>query len=332
MPGLPHAGFSAERRDAIEQGLARLDVGDDRRPGLGRQHRFCEDGEQLIAPDDAALAVHRPDPVAVAVEGDAEIEALVAHQRLEIREIGLVGRVRVMVGEAAVDLGVEQVVLAGQQGGQPLGRGPGRAVAGIPADPVGGAVEPLEQAIDIAVENALLGNGAFALLPVAGGGHRAHLLDVGAEKGVAAERHLEAVIVGRIVAAGDHDAAGDVELGGGEIEHRRRPEADLHHIHAAFGEAADQRGLHERRAFAAVAADRDARAAGAARERAEAAPERMGVVRPERFPDDPANVIFAKRGRVELVRHQCLRLSSASSRSRAAFTLVASSDEPPVSG
>ena len=77
-------------------------------PGTSLQHRLGEDREQLVAPDHPALAVDRADPVAVAVEGDAEIEALLGDQRLEVGEIGLVGRVGMMVGEAAVDLGVEQ--------------------------------------------------------------------------------------------------------------------------------------------------------------------------------------------------------------------------------
>ena len=47
-------------------------------PGTLAQHRLGEDGEQLVAPDHPALAVDRADPVAVAVEGDAEIEPLLA--------------------------------------------------------------------------------------------------------------------------------------------------------------------------------------------------------------------------------------------------------------
>ena len=79
---------------------------------------------------------------------------------------------------------------------------------------------------------------ARAALPVAGRRHPPELLDVRAEEGAAAEHHLEAVIVGRIVAAGDHDAAVHVELGLGIIEHRRRPEADPDDVDAALGEAA----------------------------------------------------------------------------------------------
>ena len=158
--------------------------------------------------------------------------------------------------------------------------------------------------VDIAVDHRLVGYGAVPALPVSGGRHRAELLDVLAEEGAAEEHHLEAVIVGRIVAAGDHDAAVHGQLGLGEIEHRRRPEPDPHHIDAAFGQAADQRRLQLRRAGAAVAADRDRAAAGAPDQGAEAAPDRLGIVRPQGFADHAADVIFAQGRRVESMTHR----------------------------
>ena len=69
-------------------------------PGSSFEHRPGEDDQQLVAPDHAALAVDRADPVAVAVEGDAEVEALVGDQLLQVGEIGLDRRVGMVVGEA----------------------------------------------------------------------------------------------------------------------------------------------------------------------------------------------------------------------------------------
>ena len=51
-----------------------------RRAGLLLQHRLGEDHQQLVAPDHPALAVDRADAVAVAVEGDAEVELLVGDE------------------------------------------------------------------------------------------------------------------------------------------------------------------------------------------------------------------------------------------------------------
>src|SRR5207249_4204038 len=44
--------------------------------------------------------------------------------------------------------------------------------------------------------------------------------------------HLEAVIVGRVVAARDHDAAAGLEMLRGEIGHWRDDHADVNHIDA----------------------------------------------------------------------------------------------------
>ena len=81
VAGLPHQRLAAELGDAVEQRLARLHVGDDRRAGQLLEHRLGEDHQHLVAPDHAALAVDRADAVAVAVEGDAEVELLVGDER-----------------------------------------------------------------------------------------------------------------------------------------------------------------------------------------------------------------------------------------------------------
>ena len=141
---------------------------------------------------------------------------------------------------------------------------------------------------------------------------RADRLDVLAEERPALEHHLEAVVVGGIVAAGDLDAA--VHLLGrglGVVEHRRRPHADPAHVAAARGEPFDQRVLEHRRADPAVVADRHQLAAGAPQQGAEAAPDRARVVGAERFADDPADVVFAQDGGMELVGHQGSRMVRA---------------------
>ncbi len=99
------------------------------------------------------LRIDRADPVGVAVEGEAEVEPLVGNQLLQVGEVGLDRRVGVMVGEAAVDLGEERVMLARQALDQLLEDRPGRAVPGVPADPVGLAVEALDQRVDISVDD-----------------------------------------------------------------------------------------------------------------------------------------------------------------------------------
>src|SRR3546814_6836384 len=66
---------------------------------------------------------------------------------------------------------------------------------------------------------------------------RAERLDVCAEEGRLLQDQLKAVVAGRIVRAGHHDAAIDVQRVGGEIEHRRRAATDVEGIDAGGNEA-----------------------------------------------------------------------------------------------
>ena len=96
--------------------------------------------------------------------------------------------------------------------------------------------------------------------------------------------------------AGDHDAAVDLELGLGEIEHRRRPDADPDNVYAGRAQPFDQPPLEGGRALAPVAADGDAGAAGAAHDRAEAAADRLGVVLAQRRADDRVGLLAQEAG------------------------------------
>ena len=75
-------------------------------------------------------------------------------------------------------------------------------------------------------------------------------------------------------------------------------------IDAAFGEAADQRRFeHAASGCGRRGRPRCACAPSSLRKRGIAAAERIGVGFGQRVADDPANVIFAQDGGVELVGH-----------------------------
>src|SRR6185312_3261445 len=118
---------------------------------------------------------------------------------------------------------------------------------------------------------------------------------------------------------------------------------------AGARQAVDQRAFQLGRGGAAVIPDRDARAAGAAHHRREAAPDGGRVGGAERLADNATNVIFSEAGAVEAVGHavSCCGIDAqsasagkvhlaetrrASSTSRAALTRRVSSAEPPWSG
>ena len=91
------------------------------------------------------------------------------------------------------------------------------------------------------------------------------------QAGVAADRlrllahELEPVVVGRVVARGDHDAAVEAEREGREIDALGAAEADVDDVHARVREPAHQRVGELLAGMADVAADRDALAASATR-------------------------------------------------------------------
>ena len=199
---LPHQRFPAEFGDAVEQRLAGLDVGDDGRAGPLVQHRGGIDLEQLVAPDHPALAVDRPDTVAVSIESDAEIEALLRDQLPQIGQIRLDRGIGMVVRKMAVDISVEKMMLAGQPRGELFDDGARGAVAGVPADAEGAAGEALDEPVDIGVDDVDALRRSLAAFPVARGSDFADPLNVGAEEGAPLKHHLEAVIVGGIVAAG----------------------------------------------------------------------------------------------------------------------------------
>src|SRR3546814_15653754 len=125
-----------------------------------------------------------------------------------------------------VDVGEQKVMLAGQARGELFDHRSRGAVAGVPPDTAGAAGETLDQPIDIGVDDVDLLGRTFAALPVAGGSEFADPPNVGAEEGTPLKHHLEAVIVGGVVAAGYLYAAVHLLLCRSLIEPPGRPPAD----------------------------------------------------------------------------------------------------------
>ena len=84
---------------------------------------------------------------------------------------------------------------------------------------------------------------------------------VGADGLALLAHQLEAVVVGRIVAGGDHEAAVELPVEGGEVHALGAAQADVDHVDAGIGEAADQCLRELLAGEADVAAHRDASSA-----------------------------------------------------------------------
>ena len=227
MAGLPHQRRAAGLRDLVEQHLARLDVGDDggARDACFSTSRASSDHE-LVAPQDAALAVDRRrcgrrrrrrrcrgrSPPCVTSACSCS------------RFSGTVGS-GWCAGKVPSTFSFRMKCVAGQLVDHGADRHADRAVAGVPGDLelAAGLRRPAAGARHSRRAPASSRPLPCAGLEVALGGDLAQLLDVGAEERLLAHHHLEAVVVGRIVRAGDLDAAVGVEVLDREIEHRRRP-------------------------------------------------------------------------------------------------------------
>ena len=118
-----------EHRDVVFAAAAHacdLAQGDD-----GRDRRGVHGAAQLVD-DEAAIGV--------AVEGEAEVGAVLDDRLLQVDEVGRLERVRLVVGEGAVELEVERHDLE-RQGGEARGVAehggngePAHAVAGVDDD------------------------------------------------------------------------------------------------------------------------------------------------------------------------------------------------------
>ena len=297
---LPHLGPPAGLGHGVEQRLTRLHIGDHAcaRP-LGEQVAREQD-EQLVRPEHFPFAVHSAQAVAVAVERKAEVEALATHQIDELDQVFRHGRVRMVRGKGPVDLFVQQEMFARQQCREPGHDAPGRTVPGVPADTQPRPVARLlGQPRDIGVLDNGPGNRAPPLGEPACGGERPERPDALAEERLARHHHLEAVVVGRVVRAGDHDARVEAQLVHGEIEHRRRPETDAGHIDAGRGKPPHQRRLEAGRAQPAVMAHRCAPPSGPRQHGAESAAERQRIRLRQGLADNAARVVFPEETRVE---------------------------------
>ena len=279
-------------------------------PGWRLQHVARPQHQELVAPQDAALAVDRADAVAVAVEGDAEIAAALLHLGHELHEVLRHGRIGMVRREGAVDLLVQHEMLARQLVDDGTDRHADRAVADVPRDlELLAGLDVAQEPRRVVGQDVLLLRLALAAFPVALARQRAQRLDVGAEERLLAHHHLEAVVVRRIVRAGDLDAAVGIEVVDGEIEHRRRRHADVGDVDAGGRQAFDAGGGQFGRAQPAVIAQRHAATALAADHRAEGAADGARVGGMHRVADDAADVVLAQDGGVELVR----RLAHANS-------------------
>src|SRR6185503_15195617 len=125
------------------------------------------------------------------------------------------------------------------------------------------------------------------------------VLDLVAVQRFASEAELEAVVVGRIVAAGDLDAAVEVPMEDREVDEGCGHDAELDDPEPGRAETVDQGGRICIRGEPAVASDAHAPRVALEGQRAEGPAERAGELRVEIPLGDATDVVFAKDRRVQ---------------------------------
>ena len=198
---------------------------------------------------------------------------------LQVAQVLGLARIGVVVGEMAVDIAEEFDHLAAQGPKNGRGRGTGHAIARIDHDFQGAGQSDVPHDA-VAVRGLHVGAGLLpprAQVPIFGLDDAAQALDFVAMNGSAIEHHLEPVVVFRVVAARDLDAAlalragGKIKLGGGDHAHVDDPDPRLH-------QALDERRLQRRSAQATVAPHRHHLLALSAGMGAKGTPERTGKI------------------------------------------------------
>src|SRR5690606_31228718 len=111
-----------------------------------------------------------------------------------------------------------------------------------------------------------------------------------------------AVVVGRVVAAGDRDAGAGLEVEGAEVHHRRRRHADVDDVAAGLAQATRKTFDQVRPGQSAVAADDDVFQALFLHQRTDRLADQLGHAGVERLPDHAADVVGAEDAAVDAHR------------------------------
>jgi hypothetical protein len=207
-------------------------------PGTFGEHVAGEEREQLVAPQDAPLAVDGADPVGVAVVADAEIRLLGAHGADQVLQVGFDRGIRRVVGVAAVGLAEQLHHVLAELLEDPGRERPRAAVAGVEHDlHLADRLHLGGQHVAIALAGGIVVHRPRPLLEVAFANEPQEALDGLAPHRLHAFAQLESVVLDRIVAA-RHLQAG-VRAGGddGVIEAGRRHLPHQRHLHAGRDEA-----------------------------------------------------------------------------------------------
>src|SRR5690606_31328746 len=201
-------------------------------------------------------------------------------------------RVRMVVGETAVDFAEQFLDFAADGFVEFFRICPGDAIAAIDGD----LHRPLQPYVgldagDIVGRDVEAAFAAFTVAEFAVEYALTQGADRLARQRLTGQHHFQAVVIGRIMAAGDHDAALGAQMVGGEIDHGGRHHAEVDDVDAGFADAARQGGGEFRAGQATIVADADFRLSARCRFRAQRMADGFDDLGSQGLADDATNVI-----------------------------------------
>ncbi|MNH11014.1 hypothetical protein D3C79_705180 [compost metagenome] len=281
--------------DQRGQATGAFDVEDDLGARVARQHVLGKQHQQAVGVDDAAGVGHHADAVAVTVEGQADIGAGFLDLGDQVFEVFRLARVRVVVGEVAVDLAEQRDHFAAQGFDQLRRDHAGGTVAAVHDHlELLGQLHVFDDLLEVAVKDLDLFHAAFGAGQVVGFQSGQQGLDLFVGQGIASDDDLEAVVVRRVVAAGQHHTGLAGQHVGCVVQRRGGHQADVADLAAGIDQALDQLFDQHRAGQAAIAADRNLRFALGQALRADGAADPVGGFGVKGLADHAAYVICAE--------------------------------------
>ncbi len=258
MARAPHRRCAAVLPDPWRELPRALHVEDDLATLAVRQDVLREQHDLPVGIDDLAVLGHHPETVAVAVEGQAEFGIGLAQAADQVLEILGMRGVRVVVREGAIDVAEQFDDVAAERAVQPRRDRATDAIAAVDRD----LHRPGQLHVADDTRQVLLDHLGLPQLARLIGALEAAVLDPLAQRldpiavqRLAGDHHLQAVVFGGVVAAGDLDAGAGSQEVRGEVEDRRGDHADVDHADAGRADAFDQGRRQLRAGEATVAAD-----------------------------------------------------------------------------
>ena len=241
MAGFFHDGFAAVFFNPWSQQAGGFDVEDDFRARIAAQYVLGEQHQLAVGVDDVAVFGDDAQTVGIAVKSQADFCIAVFQRGNQILQVFRFGRVGMVVRESAVHLAEQFDYFVAQRAVERACKRAAHAVAGVDDDfHRAFEFDVSDDVVAVFCGNIFCGNAAFGCRlgeAVGFDGGQEFLNDRTGQR-VAAEHHFEAVVIGRVVAAGNHYAAAAAFVDGGIVEHRGGNHADVEHVDTAVGKAA----------------------------------------------------------------------------------------------